>query len=62
MDANVKKSWWKVFKGDFKKIVWPDKKSLFRQTAVVLFVTIFMGVIISVLDLILQYGLSLLPL
>lgn len=60
-DANTtKRSWWKEFKGDFKKIIWPDKKSLFKQTTVVVFVTVFVGVIVSVLDLVLGYGIGLL--
>ncbi|TCT14049.1 preprotein translocase subunit SecE [Natranaerovirga pectinivora] len=58
----TKRSWWKEFKGDFKKIIWPDKKSLFKQTTVVLLVTIFIGVIITILDLILKFGIGLLPL
>lgn len=57
---NTKKSWWKEFKGDFKKIIWPDKKSLFKQTTVVVFVTVFVGVIVSILDLVLGYGMGLL--
>ena len=58
----TKRSWWKEFKGDFKKIIWPDKKSLFRQTTVVLLVSIFIGVIITILDLILRFGIGILPL
>jgi preprotein translocase subunit SecE len=62
-DANtVKRSWWKEFKGDFKKIIWPDKKSLAKQTAVVIFVTVMLGAIIAILDFILMYGIGFLPL
>ncbi|MFP4697141.1 MAG: preprotein translocase subunit SecE [Eubacteriales bacterium] len=54
----VKRSWWKEFKGDFKKIVWPDKKSLVKSTSVVLFVSVFLGVIIFLLDTIFRYGIN----
>ncbi|SCP97824.1 preprotein translocase subunit SecE [Anaerobium acetethylicum] len=51
-----KKSWFKGLKAEFKKISWPDKKSLGKQTTAVVVVSIFLGVIISVIDLIVKYG------
>lgn len=46
-----KRSWFKGIKTEFKKIVWPDKESLAKQTVAVISVTIALGVIIYVLDL-----------
>ena len=47
-----KKSWFKGLKAEFKKIVWPDQKSLTKETAAVVIVSVVVGVIISVVDLI----------
>lgn len=52
------KTWFKDLKAEFKKIVWPDTKSLSKQTAVVLVIAICLGAVIAVLDMILQYGIN----
>ena len=38
------------FKAELKKVVWPTKKELINYTIVVFLVTIFIALIISVLD------------
>ena len=53
-----KKSWFKGLKAEFKKIVWPDKKSLVRESAVVVVATIALGIIIKVLDVVIDYGIQ----
>ena len=53
-----KKSWFKGLKAEFKKIVWPDKKSLTKETAAVVIVSVVVGVIISVVDLIARFGIE----
>lgn len=45
-------------KAEFKKITWPDQKSLTRQTIAVVAVSLVLGVIITILDFIVQYGVS----
>lgn len=55
-----KKSWFKGLKAEFKKIIWPDKKTLAKQTAAVVTVSIFLGAIITVIDAIVKYGIDLL--
>ena len=40
----------------FKKIIWPDKKSLARQTTAVVVVSVVMGLVIALLDYFIQYG------
>lgn len=45
-----KKSFWQGVKAEFNKIVWTDRNTLIRQTAVVVVVTAILGVIISVMD------------
>ena len=53
-----KKSWFKGLKAEFKKIVWPDQKSLTKETAAVVIVSVVVGVIISVVDLIARCGIE----
>ena len=53
-----KKSWFKGLKAEFRKIVWPDQKSLTKETAAVVIVSVVVGVIISVVDLIARFGIE----
>ncbi len=55
-----KKSWFEGLKSEFKKIIWPDRKSLAKQTGAVVAVSIVLGVMIAVLDFIFQYGVDIL--
>ena len=55
-----KKSWFKGFQAEFKKVVWPDKKTLAKQTAAVVGASVFLGALISVIDVLLKYGIDLL--
>ncbi len=55
-----KKSWFEGLKSEFKKIIWPDRKSLAKQTGAVVAVSIVLGVIIAILDFIFQYGVDIL--
>ena len=51
-----KKSWFKGHKSEFKKIIWPDKASVARQTTAVVLITVALGIIIVVIDYLLQIG------
>ncbi|MCI5480177.1 MAG: preprotein translocase subunit SecE [Lachnospiraceae bacterium] len=53
-----KKSWFKGLKAEFKKVIWPDRKTLATETTAVVAVSIAVGIIIAVLDLVIQYGLN----
>ena len=53
-----KKSWFKGFNAEFSKIIWPDQKSLTKETIAVLVVSVLLGVIISVVDLIVRFGIE----
>ncbi|MBU9728383.1 preprotein translocase subunit SecE [Diplocloster modestus] len=55
-DKAPKKSWFKGLKAEFKKIIWPDKQSLLKQTAAVVSVSVVLGLVIAGLDLIIRYG------
>ena len=58
---NEKKGLQEFFRGvaaEFKKISWPDRDTLTRETVTVTVVSIILGVIIATLDMILQYGIN----
>ena len=48
----------KGVKAEFKKISWPDKNKLFKQSVAVVCISVVLGLIISVLDTIIQYGVN----
>ena len=57
--ANASKpSFFKGVKSEFKKISWPDKHSTFKQSVAVVSISIVVGVIIAILDFVLQYGVN----
>ena len=51
-----KVSFRKGLRTEFKKITWPDKTSLTRQSVAVVAVTLVLSVLIALLDVIFQYG------
>jgi preprotein translocase subunit SecE len=53
-----KTSWFTGLKAEFRKIIWPDQKSLVRQTVAVVAVSVVLGLIIAILDWIIQYGVN----
>ena len=55
-----KKIWFTVLKAVFRKIIWPDKETLAKQTAAVVSVSVVLGVIIAVVDFLVQNGVDLL--
>ena len=55
-----KESFFKGLSAEFKKIIWPDKKSLARQTTAVVAVSVVMGLVIALLDQLVQYGVDIL--
>ncbi|MCD7717149.1 MAG: preprotein translocase subunit SecE [Lachnospiraceae bacterium] len=58
-DSKVR-NWFNGLKAEFKKIIWPDKTTLAKQTGTVIVVSIILGVIIAMLDFIFQYGIDIL--
>lgn len=50
----------KGVKGEFRKIIWPNRDDLTKQTIAVVVVSVVLGVIITVLDFAIQYGIDLL--
>ena len=55
-----KPSFFKGVKAEFKKITWPDKSSLMKQTVAVISVSVVVGVVIAIMDFFIQYGVNIL--
>ena len=56
--AAKKTSWFKGMKAEFKKIVWPDQKSLTKQTIAVVSVSVALALIIKILDMVMTFGID----
>lgn len=59
-DKNKKKGsgFFEKHKAEFKKIKWPTRQELLKETVVVIIVCLAVGVIISGIDAVLQFGFS----
>lgn len=57
-EKKQKKSWFKGLKAEFSKIVWPSQKSLAKETTAVIGVSVLLGVIITVVDLLCRIGIE----
>lgn len=55
-----KASWFKGMKAEFRKIVWPDQKSLTKQTIAVVSTSVALALIIKILDMIMTIGIDVL--
>ena len=51
-------TWCKGVKAVFKKIVWPDQKSLTKQTIAVVSVSVALALIIKILDMVMTFGID----
>ena len=54
-----KKSWFKGLKSEFKKITWPSKESIVKQSLVVTVATIVLGIGIAVIDAAIKFIINL---
>ncbi|MCR4840821.1 MAG: preprotein translocase subunit SecE [Lachnospiraceae bacterium] len=57
-ENKTKPGFFKGVKTEFKKISWPDRQQTFRQSIAVVGITVVMGVIIAILDYLIQYGVN----
>ena len=55
-EKTPKTSWFHGLKQEFKKISWTDRKSVMKQTVAVVSVSVAVGLIIALLDWMIQYG------
>lgn len=54
--ASKPAKFWQGVKAEFKKITWPDKDALLKQSVAVVIISVVVGAIIAILDFGLQYG------
>ncbi len=54
-DAGSKK-WFDGLKAEFRKIIWPSREDIQKETTAVVVVSVILGIIIAVLDFIVQHG------
>ena len=53
-----KTSWFSGLKAEFKKIIWPTKDSVVKQTIAVVATSVVLGIIIALLDWLIQNGVN----
>lgn len=51
-----KPNFFKGLKAEYKKIVWPDRNEVLKQSVAVVCISIVLGAVIAVLDFLMQYG------
>ena len=54
----VKKSFFKGVKSEWRKITWPSKESLFRETTAVIVISVVLGALIALLDALIKFGID----
>ena len=59
-EAPVRKtSFFKGVKAEFKKIIWPNKETVAKETGAVVFFGVVLGVLIAIIDAVVKFGLGL---
>ncbi len=58
LEKAPKKSWFKGLKSEFKKIIWPDKESLAKQTVAVVVISTILAIVIAIVDQIIKFGIK----
>ena len=56
--AKKKNGFFKSLKAEFKRIIWPDKDTVIKETTAVVAVTVILGAIIALLDFVIKFGLD----
>lgn len=54
--STLKRSWFQELKAEFRKISWPDKNSLIKESIAVIVIAIIIGCIVAVVDTGLEEG------
>lgn len=57
-DRQARPKFFAGVKAELKKISWPNRQSMLKQSLVVVAISIVLGVIIAVLDYVIQYGMN----
>ena len=54
----AKKSFFKGVKSEWRKITWPSKETLFKESTAVIIISIVLGLLIALIDAAIKYGLN----
>ncbi len=54
-----KTGFFKGVKAEFKKIIWPNKGTVAKETGAVVFFGVALGVLIAIIDAVVKFGLGL---
>ncbi len=57
-DTTKTQKWFDGLKAEFRKIIWPTKEDITKETTAVLVCSVILGVLIAVLDFIVQHGID----
>ena len=57
-EKTSKPGFFKSVKSEFKKCTWPKKEELAKQSALVIVVSVILGVVIAGMDFLIQLGLE----
>lgn len=55
-EKSSKPGFFKGVQAEYRKITWPDRESLLKQSVAVVCISVVLGVVIAVLDFVIQYG------
>ncbi len=54
----AKRSFWQNLSAEWRKIQWPNKATLAKETGAVIVITIILGGVIALVDLVIKLGLD----
>ena len=54
----IKKSFFKGVKSEWRKITWPSKETLFKETTAVIVISVILGAAIALLDAVIKFGIG----
>ena len=56
--STEKKGFVEGLKAEFKKVIWPNKTTLGKQAVAVTIISVILGLIIALLDTVIQYAIN----
>lgn len=57
-EVSKTRTWWNGVKAEWNKIIWPTRDDLVKKTGTVAVVSVILGVIIAILDFLIQNGID----
>ncbi len=55
-ETSKQKKWFDGLKAEFRKIIWPSRDDIQKETTAVVVVSVILGVLIAILDFLIQNG------